>query len=684
MDILELTLSGTIFILAVTVLRQLALRRLPKGTFVALWWAATLRLLIPVALPSPFSVYTMLAALRPQAPLAPASAPASPPLVRTFPLPAMVPAAPPSRPFPVWTALWLAVGALLSLWFLIRFVRWRRRFRESLPVDCSDLKNWLRLRRKVQVRISGQIAAPLTYGLVRPVILLPGTLDLDDEEAVSCVLAHEAVHIRRLDGLLKLVLAVALCVHWFNPAVWLLYVLANRDMELRCDESAVLALGLDSRKRYALTLLRLAEQQSMPLCGFSRKDGMEERIQEIMSVKKKSMLACAAALALMLGITTAFATSAKPPEAILSGDKDPTDAEYAAQISAEVAAQWDGILAPYVPLGLHYAFEDPDLDGNGLTMTFAGREVRGIYDEKEGTWITEHSGNGAFGPDSVELYTVYEDGRLTGLRLATKEEEDSIARDRKLSPDALKVELLVNSVRYDGGNVYFTIPESEERWGIFFRGRVMTEDGMGMSVHYLEEESEKAEWIPRMTYSFAVADAAYEELTMDVRYGTAGDSFSLTQLLPEGGPLAQEPLPEGKAGIPEDAGWVWPVDGGKITNGFGERVIPGGGDAVKHNGTDIGGMEEGAPIYAAGKGTVKEAGFNAADGYFVRLDHGKGLETFYAHCRGVQVESGDAVELGQVIAAVGSTGMSTGPHLHFELLIDGAAVDPAAYLYEAR
>lgn len=677
MTFLEMTLSGTVMILAVAALRALTLRRLPKGTFAALWWLTAVRLLVPVELPSRFSVYTLLERLRRgTAPAAPAATAAAPPAPRAAVFPSLSEAVPAPAPFPVWRAVWLAGAVLLALWCLIRYVRWRRRFRESLPAGRPDIP--VRFRRRVRLRVTDQIGAPLTYGILRPVILLPRTLDLTDEEAVSCVLAHEMSHIRRLDGLFKLALTAALCLHWFNPAVWLLYVLANRDMELRCDEAAVLALGEDSRVRYALALIRLAELQNgyVPLCGFSHKSGMEERIRAIMNIKRRSLPACFIALALVLGVTTAFATSAKPAP----GDGDLTGGQIFAQVSREAAAQWDGLLAPYVPFGLTYAFDDPDHDGNGLTMAFEGREVRGIYDGQRGEWIAERAGDGSYGPDAVELCAVYENGALTGLRLATEEEQAEFTRYRRLSGDAAVVERLVESVRYDGGSVQFTIPEGEGRWRIFIRGRVMTEDGMGLSVHYLEEESEKAEWAPRMTYSFETADAAYDELIMDVEYGNAAYFYDLTPILPEGAPMARGPLPEGRADIPEGAAMIWPVDSDTITNGFGSRVSPGGGSvAAEHSGVDIGGMEAGAPIYAAKEGTVKDAGYNAQNGNYVRLDHGGGLETFYAHCQSVLVKTGDAVALGQAIATVGSTGRSTGPHLHFEILRNGVQQDPESY-----
>nr|WP_325212918.1 peptidoglycan DD-metalloendopeptidase family protein [uncultured Oscillibacter sp.] len=667
MTFLELSLSGGVFVLAIAAFRALTLRRLPKGTFVALWWLAAARLLLPVELASRFSVYTLLEALYPKAapaaPVVPAGpmVPAAPPVLIVPTQPAAAPTPQPApAPFPVWTVLWLSVGLLLAAWFLIRYVRWRRRFREALPADCPGLETWFQLRRKVEVRVTDQIAAPLTYGLLRPVILLPKTLDLSDEEALTCVLAHERAHIRRLDGLLKLALTAALCLHWFNPAAWLLYVLGNRDMELRCDEAAVLALGEGSRERYALALIRLAENQCAPLCGFAHRNGMEERIRAIMSVKKKSLLACCLALALVLGITTAFATSAKPQEADRYGTI--TDGELLAESSAESAAQWDETLAPYAPFGLTWTFDDPDLDGNGLTMTWEGHEVSGIYDEETFTWITEHTGNGAFGPDAVELYTVYEDGKLAGLRLATEVEQKEFTRRRKLSSDTQKTMLLADSVRYDSGHIYFTIPESEEPWSIFIQGRVLLEDGSGQSCHYLEEESERAEWVPRMTYSFEVGDAAFDELWMNIGYGNADYDCELTRLLPERKPLAPDPLPEEKADMPEDESMVWPVDGGTVTASYG--TLPNG---TEHAGVDIA-LERGAPVYAASTGTVTAADYDARVGYYVALDHGNGVATTYAHCDSLLVKQGDAVRRGQTIAAVGSSGMSTGPHLHFRVL----------------
>ena len=87
------------------------------------------------------------------------------------------------------------------------------------------------------------ISSPLTYGILHPVILLPKKLDRNDQAALKYVLTHEYVHIRRFDAITKILFAAVLCIHWFNPLVWVMYVLANRDIELSCDAWVIRMMG---------------------------------------------------------------------------------------------------------------------------------------------------------------------------------------------------------------------------------------------------------------------------------------------------------------------------------------------------------------------------------------------------------------------------------------------------------
>ena len=123
----------------------------------------------------------------------------------------------------------------------------------------------------------------------------------------------------------------------------------------------------------------------------------------------------------------------------------------------------------------------------------------------------------------------------------------------------------------------------------------------------------------------------------------------------------------------------WPVPSCTlITSRFGYRVAPTTGASTYHGGLDIGaGM--GASIVAAGAGDVIYAGENGGYGNCVMIDHGNGVVTVYAHMSSIGVSYGQYVTAGQYVGAVGSTGVSTGPHCHFEIRINGAQTDPAAY-----
>lgn len=123
----------------------------------------------------------------------------------------------------------------------------------------------------------------------------------------------------------------------------------------------------------------------------------------------------------------------------------------------------------------------------------------------------------------------------------------------------------------------------------------------------------------------------------------------------------------------------WPVPSCTlITSRFGYRVQPTAGASTYHGGLDIG-ASMGASIVAAGAGDVIYAGMNGGYGNCVMIDHGNGIVTVYAHMSSIGVSYGQYVTAGQYVGAVGSTGVSTGPHCHFEIRINGAQTDPAAY-----
>lgn len=289
---LSASFAAGALILLTALVRRFAGNRLPRRMYIALWDIAVLRLLIPVGLPradGALAAYVQTTALNQslQAETVTADMVEAQALSGTaetgFQLSETVRAALP--------VIWAAVALGLALYFIAAYVRSTRAFAQSLPDDdprCAAFLQAHPTRRRVQIRVSGRIASPLSYGLLHPVILLPKGMNRD---GLPFVLEHEMMHIRALDAWRKLLVLTALCLHWFDPTVFLLFLLVNRDMELLCDERVLSRRATSSKRAYALTLLEMeAARSAAPTMSCFRMTGIEERILAMKNVKKNTPL----------------------------------------------------------------------------------------------------------------------------------------------------------------------------------------------------------------------------------------------------------------------------------------------------------------------------------------------------------------------------------------------------------
>lgn len=126
--------------------------------------------------------------------------------------------------------------------------------------------------------------------------------------------------------------------------------------------------------------------------------------------------------------------------------------------------------------------------------------------------------------------------------------------------------------------------------------------------------------------------------------------------------------------------YIKPIAGGRMSSGFGKRSAPTKGASTYHKGIDWA-TPVGTPVYASSGGVVAKAGWGSGYGYVVYINHPDGRQTRYGHLSKVKVSAGQTVKQGQIIAASGNTGRSTGPHVHFEILIGGSQVNPLNYMY---
>ena len=323
MSLLQMSFLGTVIILLIVVLRAVLINRLPKKTFLILWWIALIRLLVPFSIKSVTSIYSLLQSIYSDInPVRTAQTTTFLPIHGNMPeianglSEAMVQR---TESISILSVIWLAGLLLCFGFFAVSYIKCYREFRFSLPVENDILEAWKEkhpLKRSLSIRQTETIAAPLSYGVIRPVILMPKNTEWKNIYQLRYVLEHEYVHIRRLDMLTKLIMIAAVCIHWFNPLVWVMYILFNRDLELSCDETVVRRFGMDIKSVYATALISMEEKKSglTPLCNSFSKNAIEERIRAIMKIKKTSKFAVMISAVLVIGVTAGFATSASSLE----------------------------------------------------------------------------------------------------------------------------------------------------------------------------------------------------------------------------------------------------------------------------------------------------------------------------------------------------------------------------------
>lgn len=207
---------------------------------------------------------------------------------------------------------WLVGSIVVALVFLFRYIWSRNHFNGLYPVEENLLirETLVKCRVNANVYTCDTIQSPAVVGIFRPLILLPASLDFREMELVRHILTHEAMHIRRRDNLVKLVMMAALCLHWYNPLVWLMARELCRDMESACDESALALMGQEESAPYAQSLLTMAVpglSGGLFASAFSRTE-VERRIKGVLAYRKLGAFTLVAAAVVVLTSATAFAT----------------------------------------------------------------------------------------------------------------------------------------------------------------------------------------------------------------------------------------------------------------------------------------------------------------------------------------------------------------------------------------
>ena len=228
----------------------------------------------------------------------------------------------------------------------------------------------------------------------------------------------------------------------------------------------------------------------------------------------------------------------------------------------------------------------------------------------------------------------------------------------------------VTSTLQIGQELLITVPEPE--LSVARVEEEYYEEIYDADIEYIENDA----WYTNQTVVHQKPSAGYRKVVADVSYlndKEIGREILMQEIVMEAVPK----IVERGTRIPPT--YVRPISGGVQTSGFGRRSAPTRGASSYHKGIDWA-TPTGTPVYASCGGTVAKAGWGSGYGYVVYINHEDGRQTRYAHLSKVLVSAGQTVKQGDRIALSGNTGISTGPHLHFEMLINGTQVNPLDYL----
>ena len=300
--LLNNSISAGWLVLAV-LLARLLLKKAPKRFRCALWALVGLRLVLPVRLKSVFSLVPSAVTVSENIMLDPTPAVTSgisaldkavnPVVAASFTPEPWASANPLQILIFAASVVWLAGLAALLLYSAVSWLRLRHRVAESVPL-------------RGNIRLCHHVDSPFVLGIIKPRIYLPFGMD---QGSMELVIAHEQAHIRRRDNLTKPLAFLLLAVYWFNPLMWISYILLCRDMELACDER-VLRERSGLRKAYASALLLCSvPHRTAAACPVAFGEvGVKQRIKSILNDKKPALWLTAVAVVLIVVLALCFLT----------------------------------------------------------------------------------------------------------------------------------------------------------------------------------------------------------------------------------------------------------------------------------------------------------------------------------------------------------------------------------------
>lgn len=306
LEIVNRSIAASWIVIAVLILR-FCLKEAPKWVNVLLWGIVAVRLIFPFSIESALSLIPSAETVSPSimmetAPSVQTGVPALDQVINPVIDHSLSPAPGASaNPLQIWisvmAAVWLAGAAALLLYSAISYWRLRRRVREAVIL-------------RDNIYQSENAGSPFVLGIIQPKIYLPYSVD---SGALAYVIAHEQAHIRRGDHWWKPLGFLLLTVHWFNPLLWLSYILLSRDIELACDEKVIREMGSEQRADYTQALVSCSvSRRSIAACPLAFGEvGIKERVKSVMNYKKPAFWIVLASVVVCAVAAVCFLTDPK-------------------------------------------------------------------------------------------------------------------------------------------------------------------------------------------------------------------------------------------------------------------------------------------------------------------------------------------------------------------------------------
>lgn len=589
----------------------------------------------------------------------------------------------------------------------------------------QEVKQELNIKRNIKVIMQDYKKVPSIFGIFNPVILITEDTLKENDSTLKYIFLHELSHYKRLDLVFNYILVLVLSIHWFNPVVWVLFNKVRQDIELGADELATKRLDKNERKEYGMTLINLIKNctkenyTASMLCISDNEKNLERRILMIKGKTKTAIIAIIITI-VVLGIVAgivlvkfdnqkafshmeklsgpgSFGLKEENEEAVISSEEKEKLEKYINEICYpncpykidefneinEASKEW---IYAHVFSTTPYVTEEyivnylQRLFGNNLIIDVkndiasSDDVVMPIYDETMKKYVLPTYGMDnitEYAINSIELnnneyvvnvieYNVmadlYESDNIHELIISKYDEtiekswkwKEVFRINQDTSEEEIKSEVLKRKDEFQSYNIILEKNDNN------FIVKKITKNEININTEKTENQKQVEE---------------FEQDKKDIQEKISQIEYTNT-------PVNNSSNVSEKLIFPLNSEYELIKEFGNIQR-YNEETKE--NETSIHTGTDYK-ADLGTGILAAKSGEIIYSGYKGSYGRLVIIDHGDGMQTYYAHCSELLKNRGEKVNTGDVIAKVGSTGNSTEPHLHFEVRINGIAVDSKAYL----